>query len=49
MLNRELLGGESYPILTTALGLATGTSSAGAGLVFTLANTGVAFANTARK
>jgi|GEM_PF-3527037 len=48
-LNKDLLGGESYPILTTALGIATGAVSAGAGLVFTLANTGLSLANTASK
>ncbi len=48
-LNKELLGGESYPILTTVLGIATGVVSAGAGLVFTLSNTGLSLANTASK
>lgn len=36
-LNLELLGGETYPVLTAALGIATGPISAGAGLLFTIA------------
>ena len=48
-LNKELLGGESYPILTTALGIATGVVSGGASLLFTLATTGLTLANTTSK
>jgi len=48
-LNRELLGGESYPILTTALGIATGMVSGGASLLFTLATTGLSLARTTSK
>ena len=48
-LNKELLGGESYPILTTALGLATGAISGGAGLFFAVATTGLTVANTTNK
>lgn len=48
-LNKELLGGESYPILTTTLGIATGLVSGGAGLLFTLAATGMTLANTASR
>lgn len=44
-----MLGGESYPILTTALGIASGVVSGGAGLIFTLATTGLALANTTTK
>lgn len=48
-LNKELLGGESYPILTTALGIAAGAISGGGALLFTLATTGLSLANTASK
>lgn len=48
-LNKELLGGESYPVLTTALGIATSVVSGGAGLVFTLATTGISLAKTTNK
>lgn len=48
-LNKELLGGESYPVLTTALGIAGGAISGGAGLLFTLATTGLSLANTSSK
>lgn len=49
ILNKELLGGDSYPILTAALGIATGAVSAGAGLFFTVATTGITLAKTANK
>ncbi len=45
-LNNELLGGESYPVLTATLDIATGVVSGGAGLLFTLATTGLTLANT---
>lgn len=48
-LNLELLGGETYPVLTAALGIATGPISAGAGLLFTIATTGLALANTTKR
>ncbi|VAW89990.1 hypothetical protein MNBD_GAMMA17-1847 [hydrothermal vent metagenome] len=48
-LNKELLGGESYPILTTALGIASGVISGGASLIFTLTTTGLALSNTTSK
>jgi hypothetical protein len=48
-LNKELLGGESYPVLTTALGIAGGVISGGASLLFTLATTGLSLANTTSK
>ena len=48
-LNHELLGGESYPVLTAALGIAGGAISGGAGLLFTMATTGLALANTTKR
>ena len=48
-LNQELLGGENYPVLTAALGIATGAISGGAGLLFTMATTGLALANTTKR
>ncbi|MGD8785761.1 MAG: hypothetical protein PVG75_15050, partial [Thioalkalispiraceae bacterium] len=45
-LNTELLGGQSYPVLTAALGIAAGAVSAGAGLIFTVATTWLSLANT---
>ncbi len=48
-LNKELLGGESYPVLTATLSLATGIISGGAGLIFTLATTGLALTKTTSK
>ncbi len=48
-LNSELLGGESYPILTTALGIAGGAVSGSASLLFTLATTGFSLAKTTSK
>lgn len=36
-LNRELLGGEDYPVTMALLGIATGAVSAGAGALFSLA------------
>jgi hypothetical protein len=48
-LNKELLGGENYPILTTALGIAIGAASGGAGLLFTLATTGLSVGSTIQK
>jgi len=48
-LNKELLGGESYPVLTATLGIASGAISGGASLLFTLATTGISLANTTSK
>lgn len=48
-LNTALLGGERYPILTAAIGIAGAAISGGAGLLFTLSTTGLALANTAGK
>lgn len=48
-LNQDLLGDESYPVLTAALGIATGIVSGGAGLFFTLATTGLTLGNTTRR
>lgn len=44
--NKELLGGENYPILTATAGIAAGVVSGGAGLFFTLATTGMTLART---
>jgi hypothetical protein len=44
-----LLGGERYPVLTAAIGIAGGAISGGAGLLFTLSTTGLALVNTAGK
>lgn len=41
ILNRELLGGQNYPILTTMLGGLAGMASVGAGLVFSAAAAGL--------
>lgn len=40
-LNKSLKGGESYPVLTTILGTATGLISGGAGLLFTATQLGI--------
>lgn len=40
-LNTALLGGQSYPVLTAVLGTAAGMASFGAGLLFTVATTGL--------
>lgn len=48
-LNTALLGGESYPVLTAILGTAAGFLSAGAGLLFTIATTGLSLANSAQR
>lgn len=40
-MNHELKGGDSYPVLTFALGTAVGFVSGGAGLVFSLATLGL--------
>jgi len=48
-LNTALLGGESYPVLTAVLGTAVGVASGGAGLLFTVATTGLSLANTAQR
>jgi len=48
-LNSALLGGSSYPILTTALGIAAGFSSAGAGLLFTIGTTGLSLTQTSQR
>lgn len=41
LLNKELSGGEDYPILTAALGTVAGIASFGAGLIFTAATTAI--------
>ncbi|WP_454063421.1 hypothetical protein [Candidatus Nitrospira salsa] len=43
--NKDLSGGESYPILTTFLGISVGFVSGGAGLVWTGITTAVSLAN----
>jgi len=48
-LNTALLGGESYPVLTAVLGTVVGFASAGAGLLFTVATTGLSLANTIQR
>lgn len=48
-LNQELLGGERYPVLTAVLGITAGVVSGGAGLLFTVATTGLALANTTKR
>ncbi len=45
-LNKELLGGENYPVLTALLGFAAGPISAGGSLVFSVANTALSLAHT---
>jgi hypothetical protein len=49
MLNTGLLGGESYPILTAVLGTIAGAASAGAGLLFTIASTGLSLSQTSQR
>lgn len=46
LLNRSLLGSESYPILTTALGIAGGFVSSGGSLFFGIATTALSATNT---
>lgn len=46
-LNTELLGGTSYPLLTTALGVGAG--FAGVGLLFTAATTGINMATKTQR
>jgi len=48
-LNTSLLGGESYPILEVVLGTIAGAVSAGAGLLFTVASTGLNLARTSQR
>ena len=48
-LNQDLLGGESYPVLTAVLGIAAGVVSGGAGLLFTIATTGLTLGNTTKR
>jgi hypothetical protein len=48
-LNTALLGGESYPILTTALSIAGGFASTLGGILFSVATTGLSLANTSRR
>ncbi|VAW61738.1 hypothetical protein MNBD_GAMMA08-981 [hydrothermal vent metagenome] len=48
-LNRELSGGESYPILTTALGIAGGFVSGGGSILFSAALTGLSLAQKTSK
>jgi hypothetical protein len=48
-LNTELLGGEQYPVLTAVLGTAAGAVSGGAGLLFTIATTGLSLSQTAQR
>lgn len=43
-LNTELLGGSNYPILTTALGMAAGVVSGGAGFIFSISTLGLSLA-----
>lgn len=43
--NKTLQGGDSYPVLTSILGIAAGMVSAGAGLMWTAVTTGVALAD----
>ena len=49
MLNTALLGGRSYPILTAVLGTLTGVVSGGAGLLFTVASTGLSLSQTSQR
>jgi hypothetical protein len=49
MLNTELLGGDSYPILTAVLGTAAGVASGGAGLLFTIATTAIDSSRTVQR
>ena len=44
-----MLGGESYPILTTALSIAGSVVSGGASLLFSLATTGLSLTKTTSK
>lgn len=48
-LNTALLGGENYPILTAVLGTVAGIASFGAGLLFTVATTGLSLAQTSQR
>lgn len=48
-LNTQLLGGTSYPVLTAALGTATGMASFGAGLLFTVGTTWLSLSHTAQR
>ncbi len=49
MLNDQLLGGETYPILTFVLGTAAGVVSGGAGLLFSVATTALSLTQTAQR
>jgi hypothetical protein len=49
MLNDELLGGESYPILTAVLGTVAGAVSGGAGLIFTVVTTAIDASRTTQR
>ena len=49
ILNTALLGGKSYPVLTATLGTAAGIASFGAGLIFTVAMTGLSLAQTSQR
>ena len=48
-LNTALLGGTQYPVLTAVLGTAVGLASGGAGLLFTVATTGLDLARTTQR
>lgn len=49
MLNTSLLGGTSYPVLTAVLGVIVGAASGGAGLLFTVASTGLSLSQTSQR
>lgn len=49
MLNNQLLGGNSYPVLTAVLGTAAGIASFGAGLLFTVGTTALTLSQTAQR
>ncbi|WP_102798935.1 hypothetical protein [Bowmanella denitrificans] len=48
-LNTALLGGESYPILTAALGTLLGAVSSGAGLLFSAASTAISLSQSSHR
>jgi len=48
-LNHDLSGGDSYPVLTTALGIATGAFSGGVSILFSVGVTGLSLAQKASK
>jgi len=48
-LNHELSGGDSYPVLTTALSIAGGLVSGGGSILFSIAVTGLSLAQKASK